>query len=55
MFFEIVARKFMPRFEGEGGKDKSPIIQESNASTKNKCDCLGEYDIHNNDTPKEKK
>jgi hypothetical protein len=41
---------------------KSPILQESNAfyafrvwSIENKCDCLGEYDIHNNDTPKEKK
>jgi hypothetical protein len=54
----------MPHFEGEKGVKgvNPPIIQESNAlyafrmwSIENKCDCLGEYDSHNNDTPKEKK
>jgi hypothetical protein len=46
----------MPHFEG--GKVKSPILQESIAlyafRVWSKCDCLGEYDNHKCDTSKEK-
>ena len=44
-FFEIVAEKFLPHFEGR---------KKYEISINEECDHLGEYDDHNN-TPKEKK
>jgi hypothetical protein len=57
--FEIVTRKFATFRGGEKReRRKSPILQESNAlyasRVWSKCDCLGEYDSHKCDTPKEK-
>ena len=66
-FFEIVAEKFLPHFEGEKEiwdklwmmklpytLDNAMHIMHLKWSINEECDRPGEYDGHNN-TPKEKK